>query len=453
MRIEQQSFTTISIINSTIPIFLYNLVNFSFTIVDSLMVAPLGEENLGAVGQAGIFFNVVMMFFLGIFSIYTPLISRLNIRKDKQVFFSRLIQMIFLGFIFSLIVITICSFTGAFFTLFGQPSKTSNLVVNYIEVLKWSSIFALIYSLFAQTVYILEKAKIILYTVIFGNLLNVLLNWIFIYGKFGFPQLNVAGSALSTLIVRILMLLVVVIFVSKELSISFFKSKKITIEKEYLKNVILKGIPKGVTTVNDWFASFVLILFVGWGGVTHIASNQVADLISSLMYMLPQAFCVVITIHLSKQIGQNQIELVSLKSNIIELFRGIIPINLFFILVIFILLPYIIRLFSLQPSTDAFQLAYNIMLVHISFFVFYALQYFLLSVLDSLLDTKVPSIIAVLTSYLFVLPSAFILSSYSSNPVVIWIVDGIGNVLMTIFLGWRVISHFKKHSRSINVSI
>lgn len=89
------------ILKQTIPLFLYYLVNFSFTLVDSIMIARVSESSLGAVGQAGIFFNVVMMFFIGIPTIYTPLMSRLNINENPLIAKSRLISSIGISLIFS----------------------------------------------------------------------------------------------------------------------------------------------------------------------------------------------------------------------------------------------------------------------------------------------------------------------------------------------------------------
>lgn len=89
------------ILKQTIPLFLYYLVNFSFTLVDSIMIARVSESSLGAVGQAGIFFNVVMMFFIGILTIYTPLMSRLNINENPLIAKSRLISSIGISLIFS----------------------------------------------------------------------------------------------------------------------------------------------------------------------------------------------------------------------------------------------------------------------------------------------------------------------------------------------------------------
>jgi MATE family multidrug resistance protein len=442
---KQNGQEALSLFRKAFPIFLFNLVNFSFTIVDSLMVSRLGEASLGAVGQAGIYFNVIMMFFLGILSMYTPFMSRLDFTEDKQTVKSRMVLTLLLCFVFSILLVVILSFTSHLFLLLNQPGEIVVLVNDYISILMWSTIFILAYNVFVQTTYILEKTKIILYTVIGGNILNVFLNWVFIYGNLGFPRYELTGSAIATLIVRVVMVSVILYFIIKQLPFNFFKTKMGRFDLDYVSNLFKKGIPKGIVYVNDWFASFLLVIFIGWGGVSNIASNQVGDLISSLMYMLPQAFCVVITIRLSKLLGQKLVENgQDFKKNIIKLFKLIIPMNVVFLICIFMLLPLLIKPFSLVPGTDAYNLAYQILIVHLCFFLFYSLQYLFIAILDSMLDTNFPSLIAVGVSYVFVIPIAFLIAVNGGSPIYIWIIDGIGNVLMSIFLFLRVSTLLRK---------
>lgn len=433
------------ILKQTIPLFLYYLVNFSFTLVDSIMIARVSESSLGAVGQAGIFFNVVMMFFIGILTIYTPLMSRLNINENPLIAKSRLISSIGISLIFSVILFVLFSFTGKFFILFNQPVETTQLVEDYINILKYSVFINLIYHLLVQTVNILNKTKIILYTVLGGNILNVFLNWVLIYGNLGFERYEIVGAAIATVFSRVVMLIILILFLNKKLPFSIFKIEKLTFDKAFLKDLVFKGTPKGVNSVNDWFVSFLLVLFIGWGGVTYIAGNQVSDLLSSLMYMLPQAFCIVITIRVSKMLGQTN-DGKELKSNIKNLFKVIIPLNIAFLILIYFSLPLLISMFSLTPLSDAYNLAYDIMLVHLFFFMFYSFQYFFVSILDSFLDISIPSAISIATSYLFVLPLAFFFIFYDMGPVFVWIADGLGNLILSIVFYFRVKNHLKNQS-------
>ena len=100
-------------------------------------------------------------------------------------------------------------------------------------------------------------------------------------------------------------------------------------------------------------------------------------------------------------------------------------------------MPVLISSFSLSPN--AYNLAHDIMIVHIIFFLFYSFQFFFLAILDAFLDTLIPSVISVCTTYLFILPTAFFLAKNGLSPVFIWTVDGIGNILIATLFLFRII--------------
>ena len=423
------------------PIFSYNIISFLFTIVDSLMIAPLGKEYLGAIGQAGIFFTVSLIFFQGILSMFIPLVSKFNKKDDNIVLRGYFLNSVGLALFMAIPIVILNSFAGYFFTIFNQPEEVVILVERYLSVLKWTAFWALSYTCFIHVLNIIDKSKYIVWTVVLSNVVNIIFNWIFIYGNLGAPAMGIEGSALATNIARISVIIFLLLISKKMLPFNIFTKDKITFDYEFIKEFIVKGIPKGISYVNEWFSSFVLVLFVGFGGVISIASNQIGDLVSSLMYMIPQAVSTVIVIVLSKVIKNNN-ELYGI--TVKKLFLYGMTINILVAIITLVSLPNLIPLFSIEVGSDTYVLARNILIVHIIFFPFYCLQYMNVSILDSLLDTKWPSIMALLTTYIFVLPVAFLVAYHTKNPVYIWIIDGIGNVILATAFYLRVLRITKK---------
>ncbi|MCK1985995.1 MULTISPECIES: MATE family efflux transporter [unclassified Peribacillus] len=409
------------------PIFLYNIISFLFTIVDSIMIAPLGEKYLGAIGQAGIFFTVSLMFFQGVLSMFIPLVSKFNTENDNLILRGYFFNTLILSLFMTIPIIIINAYAGYFFTMFNQPVEVVFLIEKYLSVLKWSALWALVYTCFVHLLNITNMSKYIVWTVIFSNVVNIIFNWIFIYGNLGAPAMGIEGSALATNIARISVILFFLVISNKIFPFKIFSKEKIVFHSDFLKEFLVKGVPKGISYVNEWFSSFVLVLFVGLGGIINIASNQIGDLISSLMYMIPQAVSTVVVIVLSKVI-KNKNNL--FRSTIKKLFLYGMSINILIALITCVSLPNLIPLFSIEIGSDTYELAKNILIVHIIFFPFYCLQYMNLSILDSLLDTKWPSIMSLLTTYIFVLPISFLVAYYTKNPIYIWIIDGIGNVIL-----------------------
>lgn len=440
--------SSINVIKYVLPIFAYNIIQFSFTIVDSIMVAPLGEEFLGAIGQAGIFMNVAFTFFIGMLGIYTPLLSRLTDDEEKQgKSISYFWSIILLAFVITPILLILLSNIRPLFMWLDQPVITTAIVEEYVEIMKLAAFPTLVYSCLVQTANTNGFPTVILNTVIISNLINIVLNWIFIYGKLGFPEMGVDGSAYATLIVRWFMVIFTFIYLNIKLP-SYKKMlnfRYVAFRLDFFKQVISKGTPRGLIYLNDWAMSFLLVLMIGWGGVKDIAGNQVTDLISSTMYMVPQAFCVYITIIVSRRLGSHVTKL-KLRQDLLVLFRMILVVSILVILLVWILMPLLLRLFSLEEGSYTYALSQNIMYVHLTFFLFYTLQYTMLAVLDSFLDTKIPSLAAFLISYGIVVPGAVLIMKHGYDAVGVWIVEGLGSALVGLFFTIRLLKLLKNYN-------
>ncbi|MFS0555033.1 MATE family efflux transporter [Brevibacillus sp. 179-C9.3 HS] len=448
----QKETSTAHVLKLTFPILMNYMIQFSFTIVDSLMVAPLGVAELGGVGQIGIFYNVVVTFFLGILSIYTPLVGRLN---QEQLSDGKMISYFWMTMlltpVFMLVLYGITYHTGTILLFFQQPVEVSQVGQDYMAILQWAFLPHLAYFCLSQTANIQGKPVIGVYAVIIGNLLNLFLNWIMIYGKWGFPALGVEGSAWATLISRWAMLFVAFVFVNRLLKgKNLLRFWEVKIDWQFYKTMFQKGTPAGFTRLNDWLSSYILVLFVGWGGVTMVAANHVTDLISSTMYMFSQAFGTVTTIIISKQIGAG-VEGKELRGVVWRMVKIVMTSTIVVGIVAFLLLDLIFMPFSITPGSDVYQIAFNIMLVHLGIYLFYGLQYAMLAVLDGLLDTGVPSIVYAICSYGIVLPLAYFAVKAGYGAVGVWLADGLGIIILAGIFCHRVYGHLYKKDAKVQI--
>lgn len=441
--------STLEILKFATPLYLNNLTNFIFTLTDSIMISVLGAAALGGVGQGGIYYNVILTFFLGILSMYTPLNSRLSeteLKEGKLV--SNFWMAVSAGFVFTLLVFFILKFSPQFFTLVNQPYETTEVALKYVNTLVWATFPIFIYNCISQTANVIKKPSIGVIAVVIGNMLNVFFNWVFLYGKFGLPALGVEGVALSTVYTRWGMVILAFLMINKYISPEnrLINVKKFRLDLKFFKMLITKGVPKGITNLSDWLISFVLVLMVGWGGVSAVAANQVTDLLSSMMYMVPQAFCIVITIYLSKKLSDSNFEYIYFKSLLKQLLKITLSVSLILVVLVFIFLmsDLLFKPFSLPENSELHEFASNIMLVHLGFFIFYTIQFSMLAILDSFLDTKIPSIMTIFVAYGITLPLALFAHKMGFGAVGIWVADGIGLVIMSILFSIRVRNNLLK---------
>ena len=143
-----------------------------------------------------------------------------------------------------------------------------------------------------------------------ANIVNIGLNFLLIYGMFGFPALGVLGAGYATLISRILMPIIFVCVFYKKMALKryfyFFHEKNFYIES--IKNLFKVGLPIGTQILVEQMAFAFTAIMAGWLGAITLASHQVAMNISTLIFMILCGLSAGTTIRVSHQFGVGNIK-------------------------------------------------------------------------------------------------------------------------------------------------
>jgi MATE family multidrug resistance protein len=123
--------------------------------------------------------------------------------------------------------------------------------------------------------------------IIAGNILNLLLNWMFVFGNFGAPALGVVGSALSTLVSRFAMLAILFATAQQDLKPMLTPWRKGATARAPLARVMRIGLPIGLQNSVEYTTFAAISLFAGWFGADAISGHQVAINLASLTFMVP----------------------------------------------------------------------------------------------------------------------------------------------------------------------
>lgn len=437
-----------------LPILGAILTQFSFSITDSIMIAPFGEKYLGGVGIAGIYYTVTLVFFNGFIDIFSNLFSR------KQAEHKNNIISLYLTLVFIIITAT----TGAFLTLlfsnlalsyFGLSSDVLEVTANHLKILSYGVCFSISYYACVILLRVLGKANTTFFIVLCGSLANISGNWILLYGPLSGIFSPENAVAWTTILSRCLMFIITLINVIKLLkSTNFSRDIIFPHLREAISHYIFilrKGTPRCARNLNDWLGSFILVLFIGHFGTSCSAANQATDIISSAMYMFTQASCTTIGILFSRWIGENASMLGSRHEIKKMAIFASMP-SLFVCISVFFLRDFILDAFSLTPGTYARNLAETILIIHLLTLPIYITQHLANSFLDAMFDTKIPSLFALFITYAFILPIAFVgVNILEYPPYAIWIVDSFGMLLISLFLAIRLFAKTKIYSEN-NVS-
>jgi MATE family multidrug resistance protein len=149
------------------------------------------------------------------------------------------------------------------------------------------------------------------------NGLNIFLNWLFIYGNWGCPELGATGAGIGSLIARIGMPIcfVVVMFLRHEWKDYLLAVRWRNFQASVLKQLSRIGFPIGVQTLMETIAFTAAFVFIGWISKEALAAHQIANQICDMTFMVILGIGSATTIRVSHQLGANNLEGVRMASN------------------------------------------------------------------------------------------------------------------------------------------
>lgn len=199
---------TLSII---IPVALQNLIFSSLNLVDTLMIGQLGETSIAGVSFANQYFFVLTLLFFGITggsSIFTSQFwGTKNIEKIKHILGTAIKIVFFSGLVFTLVGLLFPRFVISIFT---KEADVIEVGSKYLKIVSICYIFSGLSYIFTGVLRSIGHVKLPTIVSLISLSLNTFLNYVLIFGKFGFPQLGVQGAAIATITSRILEFILII---------------------------------------------------------------------------------------------------------------------------------------------------------------------------------------------------------------------------------------------------
>lgn len=186
-----------------IPISVQSLIQASLNMIDQFMIGQLGETSIAAVGLGGRLSFILLLSLGGITSaasIYTDQFwGKKNTKYIDRVLGSTLICGMIVTLFFTLISLVSPEWVMSIYTEDVSVIQTSSSYMKIISLGYIPMLFVMTYSSVLRST---ENAKLPMYTGLLCVVLNTILNYLLIFGKFGLPELGVQGAAIATLISR-----------------------------------------------------------------------------------------------------------------------------------------------------------------------------------------------------------------------------------------------------------
>lgn len=416
-------------IRLSVPVILGMLGHTFVAFADNIMVGQLGTAELAAVSLGNSFVFIAMSLGIGFSNAITPLVAEAdgagNKAEGKSALKHGLVLCTVLGFsLFGIILLL-----KPIMYLMKQPPEVVELAMPYLDLVAFSLVPLIIFQAFKQFSEGLSQTKYPMYATIIANVVNIVLNYLLIFGSFGFPKLGIVGAAIGTLISRFIMVLYIWFLLKGKKKfhdyVTGFNFR--LIEKRVMRKIINLGFPSALQMFFEVAIFTAAIWLSGVLGKNAQAANQIALNLSSMTFMFGMGLGVAAMIRVGNQKG-----LLDFK----ELRR--IAQSIFFLTLIVEIVFAILFLWgrnwfptiyldvddakNMADNTEVIFLAGQLLLVAAFFQISDGIQVVVLGALRGLQDVKIPTLITFIAYWLIGFPISYYLGLHTDfGSVGIWI--------------------------------
>ncbi len=412
-----------------------------------MMVGFLGKKALASVSLSNAVFFITIIFGLGISTAISSIIASVDAKKEYKkgaiIFYHGLVLNFFLSVLMYGLIQVFCYI----FPYLGQPKEILNETISFLKVVSISFIPWMIFEVFrkfSEGISLVIPGLIVTWISAF---INIILNYVFLHGSYGFPKLGIVGVAYATLISRITMLIGIFILLSKYKKIHNYydQFQYYLFKKEYLKKILKIGIPSGLHMFFEMSAFSISSFISGRCGIKVLAAHQIVMNLVSSTFLLSTGFSVAATIRIGNQLALK---------NYLELKR--IGISIFFMGIIFMLICSLLFFFFrsyipyiyIKNDEEVIKLAEKMIIIASFFQLSDGLQGIIIGALRGLQDVHIPMWISFFSYWIIAIPTAWFLS-IKMGGIGVWIGLGFGLTIsaMLLFIRYRTILKKIKHMK------
>ncbi|MDE6715392.1 MAG: MATE family efflux transporter [Muribaculaceae bacterium] len=309
MTLKLNSYYT-SILKLGFPIMIGQLGMIVLGFADTMMVGHYSTDALAAASFVNNVMALPILILIGFSNGLTPIIASLFSRGDNKNMSANLYNAGVLNIIVGL-VLTFCTFMMYInLHLMGQPDDILPLIREYFFISMVGIPVVAVTNVQRQFFDSIGKVQISMWLMISGNMLNIIFNYLLIFGKFGFPELGLAGAGISTVGSRIIVMIgfFIIMFFRCPYSQYIRAAFQSHIQKSRIKLVFNTSAPLAVQSGFEMlFFSFCGIM-MGWLGKIEMAAYQILIMLSQLGFTIYLSYAAGMSIRISQAMGLNNID-------------------------------------------------------------------------------------------------------------------------------------------------
>lgn len=422
-----------------LPLIGGHLAQFAIGLTDTVMIGWYGVPELAALTLASSYFFTAFLFGSGFAWAIMPLVATYASQGD-QVSVRRATRMaLWLSFLYFVAVMPLMWWSGAILAALGQPPGVVADAQTYLRIAGWGMLPALWVTCLKSYLAGLEHTRVVFWITVAAAVANALANYVLIFGRWGLPEMGIAGAATASVVsVSVSMGLVIVyairVLPEHQLFVRFWRP-----DWDMFRAIFALGWPIGLTTLAEVTLFAGSAVLMGWLGEVPLAAHGVAIQIATATFMVQLGLSNAATIRAGNALG---------RKDAAHLAGGAVVVNalafvaaLLSVLVILIAPGALMGIFvdPQDPARDAIITTGKGLLILAALFqLFDAMQVIHLGVLRGVQDTRVPMFMAATAYWGIGMPVAYVLGfplGFGGQGV--WTGLVLGLLAAAVLLAWR----------------
>ncbi len=430
---------TRAVLKLGLPLIASNLAQFAIHMTDTIMLGWYDVTALAAVTIASTMFFVLFIVGAGFGFAVTPLVAAAAEADDIQTARRATRMAVWLSVFYGLVVSIPFIFSERIMLAIGQEPVVAAAAQDYLHIAVLGMLPALIVMAFKSFLAGLEHTAIILWSTILAALVNVVVNYLLIFGNFGAPELGLRGAAIASVLVQVANVIVLVVYILRRLPAFEIFRNALRPDPEVMARVFRLGVPIGLTSLAEGGLFAASAVMMGWIGALELAAHGIAIQWASIMFMVHIGLSQAATIRAGRALGRrDEPGLRRGGLTAIALSGGFVV----FTVIIFLTLPEVLVSAFIdpdEPQRDALlRIGVALVAVAALFQAVDALQVMALGLLRGVQDTAVPMVMAVVSYWIIGLPCSYVLAfTLGMGPVGLWLGLVVGLTVAGVLMSWR----------------
>jgi multidrug resistance protein, MATE family len=431
----------IAFIQLAIPLIGAQIAQSAVGLVDTLMMGRLGAKTLAAGGLASLTFMAFLYTSVGIVMGISPLIAAAYGAGQKQRISQVVGQSYWLLIGLSLPNMWLITHLDIVMRHLGQAESTVVLGNTYLDIMAWGFFPALGFALLRNVVAALGHARSITVIMIGGTFLNIIGNYILGFGQLGFPRLEIAGLAISSVFALWMMFLALIVYILWNPDLQTYRlwQQWPQFDLPLFKELLWLGLPIGISTTLETGLFTIITYLMGILGTAALAAHQIVFQTIIITFMVPLGMSFAATIRVGQWFGKGdrrgtaQAGYISFVSSI-----GFMTIMAIALLVF----PRQIIGFYIDLSdpqnAQVIALALPMLRIAAVAQIIDGLQKVATGALYGLQDTKVPMLLSLATFWGVGLTSGYLLGFHTNlGGIGLWLGQTLGVAIASLLFVWR----------------